>query len=295
MTTTTIAEDWAVGECFTLLFGTHPIRIMHISSKKTGHAQVVTHAADLAVLFERKSNVSRLLGKYRGSEKIRLRFIGAHNHIIGQDSNALTLKGVQRLLACCSKLDAMHEYKTWIQRKLVRVMSVGVPQPITMAGYSEDGASTVPQSPIPESEPEQEQETESELPPPLTTTTNIPILELPLEKAVDSMSQSQSLHQLYPMLASCVSDLELGIMDHQPTHQVDVRLYLAPQPWCSGLKTNAAQFLRREEEHQEETILAQYLACFYQAYQSCAASCAAQQQRQYPPPQQFVPQCLFAH
>lgn len=81
------------------------------------------HAADLGSVIERKSNISRLFGKFDSpSEKLLLRVVGSHNHTKGQESNVLTAQGIKRFLTIRKMLDAPPGYGEWVLNTLLPAM-----------------------------------------------------------------------------------------------------------------------------------------------------------------------------
>ena len=103
------------------------IRLIQVYQKQNATNRLIgayIHAADLGSVVERKSNISRLFGKFESpSQKLLLRVVGTHNHTIGQEANVLTSNGVKRFLGVPKMQDAPSGYAAWIQNVLLPVMS----------------------------------------------------------------------------------------------------------------------------------------------------------------------------
>jgi hypothetical protein len=99
--------------------GAHKIRLIRVENTEEGSVSVYAHAADVGGVVERKSNISRLFGKFESpSEKLLMNVVGAHNNVVGQESNILTSKGVKKFLATNKMRDAV-TYRQWIQSVLL--------------------------------------------------------------------------------------------------------------------------------------------------------------------------------
>ena len=69
--------------------------------------------------MERKSNISRLFGKFTSpSEKLLMNVPGPHNHTVGQESNILTEMGIRRFLDT-NKMKGQDHYRQWIVAQLI--------------------------------------------------------------------------------------------------------------------------------------------------------------------------------
>jgi len=92
----------------------HKIRLIRVFNTDTQIVSMYVHAADLGGVVERKSNISRLFGKFESpAEKLLMSVVGAHNHSVGQESNVLTSKGVRKFLLTNKMRDEAH-YRQWI-------------------------------------------------------------------------------------------------------------------------------------------------------------------------------------
>jgi hypothetical protein len=99
------------------------IRLINVTDEH-GSLRTYAHGADVGGVVERKSNISRLFGKFESpSEKLLINVVGVHNHTVGQQSNILTSLGVERFLNTNKmkahiQLDGGH-YKKWIEKELL--------------------------------------------------------------------------------------------------------------------------------------------------------------------------------
>jgi len=97
----------------------HKIRLIRVCNTDTGNVSMYAHAADLGGVVERKSNISRLFGKFESpSEKLLMNVVGSKNHQVGQESNILTSRGVKKFLGL-NKMKEAPAYRSWIERKLL--------------------------------------------------------------------------------------------------------------------------------------------------------------------------------
>jgi hypothetical protein len=93
----------------------HKIRLIRVYNTDTQQVSMYAHAADVGGVVERKSNISRLFGKFESpAEKLLMNVCGAHNHVTGQESNILTSKGVRKFLST-NKMKDQPAYRHWIQ------------------------------------------------------------------------------------------------------------------------------------------------------------------------------------
>ena len=104
----------------------HRIRLIEVEDLKTGQRNVFAHGADVGSVVERKSNISRLFGKFTSpDEKLLMNVPGPHNHTVGQESNILTELGIRRFLET-NKMKGQEHYKQWILSTLIpRLRQVG--------------------------------------------------------------------------------------------------------------------------------------------------------------------------
>ena len=104
----------------------HRIRLIEVEDLKTGQRNVFAHGADVGSVVERKSNISRLFGKFTSpDEKLLMNVPGPHNHTVGQESNILTELGIRRFLET-NKMKGQEHYKQWILNTLIpRLRQVG--------------------------------------------------------------------------------------------------------------------------------------------------------------------------
>jgi hypothetical protein len=104
------------------------VRITRVFKTSNDHGAeqtigIYAHAADVGSVVERKSNISRLFGKFDSpSEKLLLHVAGAHNHVLGQEANVLTPQGIKRFLTVPKMLDAPPEYGAWVLSTLLPAM-----------------------------------------------------------------------------------------------------------------------------------------------------------------------------
>jgi hypothetical protein len=113
--------------------GTYNVRVLRVYSKPSmTFTACFVHAADLGGVVERKSNIARMFGKYTSpEEKVLATVPGAHNHTIGQISNALSVLGVKRFLQCCGKMrtsgttsdSQIVHFRSWIEDTLLPLMA----------------------------------------------------------------------------------------------------------------------------------------------------------------------------
>jgi hypothetical protein len=97
----------------------HKVRLIQVTNIPEQTIRLFAHGADVGGVVERKSNISRLFGKFESpSEKLLMNVIGSHNHRIGQESNILTERGVKRFLSV-NKMRGQEHYKTWLQKVLI--------------------------------------------------------------------------------------------------------------------------------------------------------------------------------
>ena len=97
----------------------HRIRLIEVEDLKTGQRNVFAHGADVGSVVERKSNISRLFGKFTSpDEKLLMNVPGPHNHTVGQESNILTELGIRRFLET-NKMKGQEHYKQWILATLI--------------------------------------------------------------------------------------------------------------------------------------------------------------------------------
>jgi hypothetical protein len=76
-------------------------------------------------VVERKSNISRLFGKFTSpDEKLLMNVPGPHNHTVGQESNILTEMGIRRFLET-NKMKGQEHYKQWIISQLIPRLRTG--------------------------------------------------------------------------------------------------------------------------------------------------------------------------
>ena len=104
----------------------HRIRLIEVEDLKTGQRNVFAHGADVGSVVERKSNISRLFGKFTSpDEKLLMNVPGPHNHTVGQESNILTELGIRRFLET-NKMKGQEHYRQWILSTLIpRLRQVG--------------------------------------------------------------------------------------------------------------------------------------------------------------------------
>lgn len=85
--------------------------------------QWYVHGCDFLQTIERKSNISRLIGKYSSpEEKIMFPVRSKRNNHIGQYANMLSIRGVHRVLLSCTKLRFCPALKQWIEDILLPEM-----------------------------------------------------------------------------------------------------------------------------------------------------------------------------
>ena len=102
-----------------------PIRLLMVKNNRSGLTEhVFAHCRDLATLVERKSNISRLFGRFKPRlDKIKLKVRSADNRVAGQCANLLTRRGVKRFLKL--KRTQQHpDYVEWIRRNLLPEMQL---------------------------------------------------------------------------------------------------------------------------------------------------------------------------
>ena len=106
----------------------HRIRLIEVEDLKTGRRSVYAHGADVGSVVERKSNISRLFGKFTSpNEKLLMNVPGPHNHTVGQESNILTEMGIRRFLDT-NKMKGQDHYRHWIVQHLIPRLSNGEQQ-----------------------------------------------------------------------------------------------------------------------------------------------------------------------
>jgi len=99
------------------------IRLIHIFDSVNKSMISYVHAGDIGGVVERKSNISRLFGKFESpGEKMLLNVIGAHNYEKGQESNVLTAAGVIRFISTNKMKNANH-YKNWLEESILPLLS----------------------------------------------------------------------------------------------------------------------------------------------------------------------------
>lgn len=97
----------------------HRIRLIEVVDVKTRARSMYAHGADVGSVVERKSNISRLFGKFTSpDEKLLMNVPGSHNHTVGQESNILTEAGIERFLST-NKMKGQDHYKKWILDRLI--------------------------------------------------------------------------------------------------------------------------------------------------------------------------------
>lgn len=97
----------------------HKIRLIRVHNTDTNQVSIYAHAADVGGVVERKSNISRMFGKFESpSEKLLMNVVGAHNHLVGQESNILTCAGIRRFLDMNKMKDEI-SYRNWIIKYLI--------------------------------------------------------------------------------------------------------------------------------------------------------------------------------
>ena len=97
----------------------HRIRLIEVEDLKSGRRSVYAHGADVGSVVERKSNISRLFGKFTSpNEKLLMNVPGPHNHTVGQESNILTEMGIRRFLDT-NKMKGQEHYRQWILQHLI--------------------------------------------------------------------------------------------------------------------------------------------------------------------------------
>ena len=101
----------------------HRIRLIEVEEIATGRRSVYAHGADVGSVVERKSNISRLFGKFSSpDEKLLMNVPGPHNHTVGQESNILTELGIRRFLDT-NKMKGQDHYRQWIITELIPRLS----------------------------------------------------------------------------------------------------------------------------------------------------------------------------
>jgi hypothetical protein len=105
----------------------HRIRLIEVEDLKSHRRSVYAHGADVGSVVERKSNISRLFGKFTSpNEKLLMNVPGPHNHTVGQESNILTEMGIRRFLDT-NKMKGQDHYKQWIFQHLIPRLTIGEP------------------------------------------------------------------------------------------------------------------------------------------------------------------------
>ena len=105
----------------------HRIRLIEVEDLKSHRRSVYAHGADVGSVVERKSNISRLFGKFTSpNEKLLMNVPGPHNHTVGQESNILTEMGIRRFLDT-NKMKGQDHYKAWIFTHLIPRLTIGEP------------------------------------------------------------------------------------------------------------------------------------------------------------------------
>jgi prophage antirepressor-like protein len=97
----------------------HRIRLIRVTNPADDSVAIYAHGADVGSVVERKSNISRLFGRFESpTEKLLMNVPGPHNHTVGQESNILTEKGMYRFLQT-NKMKGQDNYKQWIINELI--------------------------------------------------------------------------------------------------------------------------------------------------------------------------------
>lgn len=97
----------------------HRIRLIRVMNPADDSVAIYAHGADVGSVVERKSNISRLFGRFESpTEKLLMNVPGPHNHTVGQESNILTEKGMYRFLQT-NKMKGQDNYKQWILNELI--------------------------------------------------------------------------------------------------------------------------------------------------------------------------------
>lgn len=101
----------------------HKIRLISVCKANGDETSVFVHAPDIGRIVERVANVSRMFGRFNSpSEKVLIHFKGNHNHVVGQEANALTVAGIHRFLNV-SKMHGQDHFRNWILDELIPKMS----------------------------------------------------------------------------------------------------------------------------------------------------------------------------
>jgi hypothetical protein len=99
-------------------FHHHKIRLIYVHNHKTKTTTIYVHAADIGSVLVRKSNISRMFGKYSSPDQKRLLNVMINNQRIGNESNILTMNGILRFLVC-RDMKKHPSFKTWIIQFLI--------------------------------------------------------------------------------------------------------------------------------------------------------------------------------
>jgi hypothetical protein len=97
----------------------HRVRLIRVRNEQNNTDDVYAHGADVGSVVERKSNISRLFGKFKSpQEKLLMNVPGPHNHTVGQESNILTVAGLHTFLNT-NKMKGQAHYAHWIVNDLI--------------------------------------------------------------------------------------------------------------------------------------------------------------------------------
>jgi len=101
----------------------HKIRLIQVKNSNEQTIRVFAHGADVGGVVERKSNISRLFGKFESpSEKLLMNVIGSHNTKTGQEANVLPVDGLKRFLTV-NKMKGQEHYAQWLKNTLIPLMN----------------------------------------------------------------------------------------------------------------------------------------------------------------------------